>query len=313
MATRCNCAIDRRPGAGFRPARPTTRRALPALGPARTPGGAVLLSRRTTPRAARSRTSSSPRLQPTFRSARRDGRRHLPRHRRKALQVPRQVPPAASRLPPIPSSEAIEAYGVWGPKKTFGREYMGVVRTTFLDRRRRHGSPAIWPVTRIKGHAPKCSTRPERWCAHARLTISVTADFAWPNSFVNLNVPSSLSDVVRRPECDRVRTTAALPSPSAGRQSQPSRARTARHQPGPVLRPLRRAVRHQRARRVVGFLMSPDIARSAERPERSGRLRPMRTASPSCASRSTGCIRATTRRPATSTCSCRNWPSSRKC
>ena len=26
----------------------------------------------------------------------------------------------------------IEAYGVWGEKKTFGREYMGVLRTTFL-------------------------------------------------------------------------------------------------------------------------------------------------------------------------------------
>ncbi len=28
--------------------------------------------------------------------------------------------------------EAIEAYGVWGMKKAFGREYMGLKRTTFL-------------------------------------------------------------------------------------------------------------------------------------------------------------------------------------
>ena len=26
----------------------------------------------------------------------------------------------------------IDAYGVWGEKKTFGREYMGILRTTFL-------------------------------------------------------------------------------------------------------------------------------------------------------------------------------------
>jgi thioredoxin-dependent peroxiredoxin len=26
----------------------------------------------------------------------------------------------------------INAYGVWGPKKLFGREYMGVLRTTFI-------------------------------------------------------------------------------------------------------------------------------------------------------------------------------------
>ena len=28
--------------------------------------------------------------------------------------------------------EAAEAYGVWGPKKMYGREFMGVTRTTFV-------------------------------------------------------------------------------------------------------------------------------------------------------------------------------------
>ena len=30
------------------------------------------------------------------------------------------------------SLEIINKYGVWGPKKTFGKEYMGLLRTTFL-------------------------------------------------------------------------------------------------------------------------------------------------------------------------------------
>src|ERR1700753_3989433 len=31
-----------------------------------------------------------------------------------------------------PDNKIIEAYGVWGPKKLFGRDYMGVLRTTFI-------------------------------------------------------------------------------------------------------------------------------------------------------------------------------------
>jgi thioredoxin-dependent peroxiredoxin len=51
-----------------------------------------------------------------------------------------------------PDREAIEAYGVWGPKKLFGRAYQGLVRTTFLVGP--DGKVAgVWPVTRIKGHA----------------------------------------------------------------------------------------------------------------------------------------------------------------
>ncbi|HQZ13386.1 MAG TPA: peroxiredoxin [Devosia sp.] len=43
-------------------------------------------------------------------------------------------------------------YGAWGPKKMFGHEYDGVIRTTFLIAP--DGKVAsIWKVTRIKGHA----------------------------------------------------------------------------------------------------------------------------------------------------------------
>ena len=31
-----------------------------------------------------------------------------------------------------PERKVIELYGVWGEKESFGRTYMGVVRTTFL-------------------------------------------------------------------------------------------------------------------------------------------------------------------------------------
>lgn len=48
--------------------------------------------------------------------------------------------------------QAIDAYGVWQEKKTFGKTYMGVVRTTYLIGR--DGRIAgKWVVTRVKGHA----------------------------------------------------------------------------------------------------------------------------------------------------------------
>jgi peroxiredoxin Q/BCP len=53
-----------------------------------------------------------------------------------------------------PDHVALAAYGVWGVKKTFGHEHLGVKRTTFLvapDGR----VAAVWPVTRIKGHAAR--------------------------------------------------------------------------------------------------------------------------------------------------------------
>jgi thioredoxin-dependent peroxiredoxin len=46
----------------------------------------------------------------------------------------------------------LNAYGVWGEKTLFGRQYMGVVRTTFLIGR--DGKVAhIWEKVRVKGHA----------------------------------------------------------------------------------------------------------------------------------------------------------------
>lgn len=47
--------------------------------------------------------------------------------------------------------EVCEKYGVWQLKKLYGREYMGIVRTTFLideSGRVQH----IWPKVRVKGH-----------------------------------------------------------------------------------------------------------------------------------------------------------------
>ena len=47
--------------------------------------------------------------------------------------------------------EAVDAYGVWREKKTFGRTYMGVVRSTFLIDK--DGKVAgIWDNVRLKGH-----------------------------------------------------------------------------------------------------------------------------------------------------------------
>ena len=50
--------------------------------------------------------------------------------------------------------QTIDAYGVWGPKKLYGREFDGLIRTTFLVDA---GGRIVrtWRVTRIKGHAGK--------------------------------------------------------------------------------------------------------------------------------------------------------------
>lgn len=53
-----------------------------------------------------------------------------------------------------PAHIAIEGYGVWGPKVTFGHHLIGLIRSTFLigpDGRVLES----WRVTRIKGHAAK--------------------------------------------------------------------------------------------------------------------------------------------------------------
>lgn len=47
--------------------------------------------------------------------------------------------------------KTLEAYGVWQKKKMYGREYMGVVRSTFLidaDGKIVH----IWPKVKVAGH-----------------------------------------------------------------------------------------------------------------------------------------------------------------
>ncbi|HLD00427.1 MAG TPA: thioredoxin-dependent thiol peroxidase [Candidatus Nanoarchaeia archaeon] len=48
--------------------------------------------------------------------------------------------------------KVLAAYGVWGKKKFMGREYMGVLRTTFLINR--DGKIVkIWENVNVKGHA----------------------------------------------------------------------------------------------------------------------------------------------------------------
>lgn len=47
--------------------------------------------------------------------------------------------------------EVLETYGVWQKKKMYGREYMGVVRSTYLIDT--EGKIAfVWPKVRVKGH-----------------------------------------------------------------------------------------------------------------------------------------------------------------
>ena len=51
-----------------------------------------------------------------------------------------------------PEQHVLKAYGVWQKKSMFGREFMGVVRTTFLIDPQgviRH----IWPEVEVEGHA----------------------------------------------------------------------------------------------------------------------------------------------------------------
>jgi len=51
-----------------------------------------------------------------------------------------------------PEHTALAAYGAWQLKKMYGREYMGVVRSTVLidpDGVVRH----TWPKVKVKGHA----------------------------------------------------------------------------------------------------------------------------------------------------------------
>jgi len=50
------------------------------------------------------------------------------------------------------SKEVLKTYGVWQKKKMYGREYMGVVRTTYLIDP--EGKVAhVWKRVKVKGHA----------------------------------------------------------------------------------------------------------------------------------------------------------------
>ncbi len=50
-----------------------------------------------------------------------------------------------------PEHEVLKKYGVWQKKKMYGKEYMGVVRSTFLiDPERKIA--AIWRKVKVKGH-----------------------------------------------------------------------------------------------------------------------------------------------------------------
>lgn len=55
-----------------------------------------------------------------------------------------------------------EAYGAWGLKKNYGREYMGTIRSTFLV-----GPDGTvieaWPKVRVKGHVDAVLAALEGW------------------------------------------------------------------------------------------------------------------------------------------------------
>lgn len=57
-----------------------------------------------------------------------------------------------TRLAADPEHVAIDAYGVWGEKKLFGRPYLGLVRTTFIIAPDGTVLDSLL-VRRVKGHA----------------------------------------------------------------------------------------------------------------------------------------------------------------
>jgi thioredoxin-dependent peroxiredoxin len=51
-----------------------------------------------------------------------------------------------------PEHQMVEAFGMWQLKKFMGKEYMGIVRSTFIIDPQ--GKIAhIWPKVKVKGHA----------------------------------------------------------------------------------------------------------------------------------------------------------------
>ncbi|MCP1715288.1 peroxiredoxin Q/BCP [Methanocalculus alkaliphilus] len=62
------------------------------------------------------------------------------------------------RLLSDPEHQVIERYGVWVSKKMYGKEYMGVERSTFIidpDGK----IAAIWRKVKVKGHIDEVMTR----------------------------------------------------------------------------------------------------------------------------------------------------------
>jgi peroxiredoxin Q/BCP len=51
----------------------------------------------------------------------------------------------------------LQAYGVWGPKSMYGKEFLGIQRVTYLiapDGRIAH----VWPRVKVEGHAQEVLT-----------------------------------------------------------------------------------------------------------------------------------------------------------
>ena len=51
-----------------------------------------------------------------------------------------------------PERTVLDAWGVWGTKKMYGREYEGIHRRTFLFDAQ-GAVVAVWPKVKVKGHA----------------------------------------------------------------------------------------------------------------------------------------------------------------
>ena len=52
------------------------------------------------------------------------------------------------------NKEVLRAYGAWGKKKMYGKEYEGVIRTTYLIDPEGNVA-AVWTKVRVKGHVEK--------------------------------------------------------------------------------------------------------------------------------------------------------------
>ena len=66
---------------------------------------------------------------------------------------PRLLLDHAQRRPDAPALRE-KAYGVWQKKKNYGREYIGIVRSTFLiDEKGKIAE--VWSNVRVKGHVDK--------------------------------------------------------------------------------------------------------------------------------------------------------------